>query len=90
MNKGYRPLIVEDVDGNKAFVNCYSIVSITKNASYAHQYVVEISEALAKIYISSSVAEILMDRLSDDLFFAAESIEREKAILNQPEEQDDV
>lgn len=91
MNKGYRPLIIEDIDGNKVFVNCCSIVSIT-NACFAQndQYVVEISEALAKLRISRSVAEILMDRLVDELFFTAESIEKEKAILSQPEEQDNV
>jgi hypothetical protein len=92
MNKGYRPLIIEDIDGNKVFVNCCLIVSITKNECFAQndQYVVEISEALAKLRISRSVAEILMDRLVDELFFTAESIEKEKAILSQPEEQDEV
>jgi uncharacterized protein YlzI (FlbEa/FlbD family) len=89
MNKGYRPLIVEDVRGRRHFINCYEVFFIEPCSVMPNVSIVHLAEGKT-FYVTNAVAEILKDRLVDELFFTAESIEKEKAILSQPEEQDDV
>jgi hypothetical protein len=84
MNKGYRPLIIEDVNGKKNLINCYEVV-IVAPSDRESLYGISLSTRSA-IIVDERVAEILMDRLTDELFFAPESIERQKAILNPVEE----
>jgi hypothetical protein len=84
MSDKFSPLVIEDAKGRQHFVNCYEVFFIEYDVM---PNVSSVNLAQGKFFfVTNAVAKILQDRLTDELFYSAISIEQEKAILNQPEE----
>lgn len=81
MKKEFRPLIIQDTRGNKNLINCHEIVDIVKiEEKGKYYYCVDLTSGVG-ILVSLRIGEILLDWLTDELFYTPESIEMTKAIL---------
>lgn len=80
MKKEFRPLILETVEGYREFVNCYEIVTIT-HCPIEDNYVVDATSKVG-IRISKEAGNILMQLLTDPIFFSSDSIDQINLIKN--------
>ena len=78
MRKEYRPLILETVEGDREFVNCYEIVTVTY-CSLEDNYIVDATSKVG-ITISNKAAEVLMQAITTDLFFSGDDIDERKVL----------
>lgn len=76
----FRPLILETVEGHREFINCYEIVTIT-HCPIEDNYVVDATSKVG-IRISKEAGNILMQLLTDPIFFSSDSIDQINLIKN--------
>ena len=78
MKKEFRPLILETVEGHREFVNCYEIVTVT-HCPVEDDYVVDATSKVG-IRISKEAGNILIQLLTDPIFFSTDSIDDVKLL----------
>lgn len=78
MKKEFRPLILETVEGHREFVNCYEIVTVT-HCPVEDNYVVDATSKVG-IRISKEAGNILIQLLTDPIFFSTDSIDDVKLL----------
>lgn len=78
MKKEFRPLILETVEGRREFVNCYEIVTVT-HCPVEDDYVVDATSKVG-IRISKEAGNILIQLLTDPIFFSTDSIDDVKLL----------